>query len=326
MKHLLVTDTHLGLYNDSEVWQNATIELFDEIRKTCHREKIDKIIHLGDFFHNRKSINTRTQIVAQEIVDILYGLDLFIIVGNHDTYYKNKIQPTSLRMFRHDKNVHLIADTLFLDEIMLVPWGGEINPTHLKYCMGHFAISGFNMNDSYVCKKGIDPSIFNQFQKVFSGHFHTPSTQGKITYLGSPFQQTFHDAGSTRGYYIFEDGELDFIEFKKYPHFVKMNTENISKSAIKGNIVKLTFESDYGSRENEVIVESVMSNNPLQIHVDFSKVSYEVDDDPEEDIPDMIDHDEIVRDYVGRIEKPKNINESTLLEIISKLTGEIRDE
>jgi len=325
VKHLLVTDTHLGLYNDSDVWHNVVLELFNDIRQTCHKEKIKSIIHLGDFFHNRKAINTKTQTVAQEIVDLLYGLDLYIIVGNHDTYYKNKIQPTSLRMFRHDKNVHLVQSTTFLDNIVLVPWGGEIHPTHIKYCMGHFAISGFHMNDSYVCKKGDDPSIFSQFQKVYSGHFHTPSTQGKITYLGSPYQQTFHDADSTRGYYIFEDGEIEFVEFKKYPHFVKMNTENISKKAIEGNIIKLTFESDYGTRENEYIIEDVMSRNPHQIHVDFSKVSYEVDDEPEEDIPDMIDHTEIIRDYVGKVDKPENIKEKTLLDIMFKLTEEIEN-
>ena len=102
MKYLLLGDTHLGLYNDSDVWLDVVVNLFDQIQKTCHRENIDKIIHLGDFFHNRKSINTKTQTAAQEIVDNLHGLDLFIIVGNHDTYYKNKIQPTSLRIFRKE--------------------------------------------------------------------------------------------------------------------------------------------------------------------------------------------------------------------------------
>ena len=325
MKYLLVTDTHLGLYNDSDVWLEVVVNLFSQIRQTCHRENIKKIIHLGDFFHNRKSINTKTQTAAQEIIDNLHGLDLFIIVGNHDTYYKNKIQPTSLKIFRKEPNVHVVEDTMFIDEIMAVPWGGEIRPTHLKYCMGHFAITGFNMNDSYVCKKGQDPSIFNQFQKVYSGHFHTPSTQGKITSLGSPYQQTFHDADSTRGYYIFENGEIDLIEFKQYPHFVKMSTENMRPMKITGNIIKLTFDKDYGTAENEKIVESVMNKNPHQIHVDFSKVTYDVDDEPDEDLPDMIDHDGIIRDYVGKIEKPENIKQKTLLDIMFNLTEEIKN-
>jgi len=326
VKYLLVTDTHLGLYNDSDVWLDVVVNLFDQIRQTCHRENIKKIIHLGDFFHNRKSINTKTQIAAQGIIDLLHGLDLFIIVGNHDTYYKNKIQPTSLRIFRKEPDVHVIEDTVFIDEIMAVPWGGEIRPTHIPYCMGHFAITGFNMNDSYVCKKGQDPSIFNQFQKVYSGHFHTPSNQGKITYLGSPYQQTFHDADSTRGYYIFENGEIDLIEFRKYPHFVKMNTENIRLGKISGNIIKLTFEKDYGTSENEIIINGIMKRNPHQIHVDFSKISYDVEDEPDEEMPDMIDHDGIIRDYVGKIEKPENINEKTLMDIMFNLTEEIKND
>ena len=326
MKYLLLGDTHLGLYNDSDVWLNVVIDLFHDIRQTCHREKIDKIIHLGDFFHNRKSINTKTQTAAQEIIDALYAFDLYIIVGNHDTYYKNTIQPTSLRMFRKEPNVHIIQETMmFQDDIVLVPWGGQIQPTHYKYCMGHFAISGFHMNDSYVCKTGQDPSIFSQFQKVYSGHFHTPSTQGKITYLGSPFQQTFHDAGSTRGYYIFEEGNLDLVEFKKYPHFIKMSTKDIESEKIDGNIIKLTFDKDYGTAENEKIIDKVMSKNPYQIHVDFSKISYEIEDEPNEELPDMIDHDKIIRDYVSKVEKPENIKTKTLIDIMFKLAEEIRD-
>jgi len=182
------------------------------------------------------------------------------------------------------------------------------------------------MNDSYVCKKGMDVSEFEQFEQVYSGHFHTPSKQGKITYLGAPYQQTFHDAGGTRGYYIFEDGQLELVEFNDYPHFVKMNTENISKSQIEGNIVKLMFEFDYGSRENQIIVDSVMEHHPHQLHIDFSKVTYEVDDEPEEEMVDMIDHSEIVRDFVGKIDKPKNIKDKTLLDIMFKLMEEIKNE
>ena len=327
MRYLLVGDTHLGLYGDSDVWHRVALDLFKEIHDTCHRQNIETIIHLGDFFHNRKSMNTKTQNVAHEIADILNGLKLIVIIGNHDTYYKNKILPTSLRIFRKYNNIQIIRKPIFLeDNILLVPWGAEIQPTHYKYCMGHFEITGFHMNDSYVCNKGDDPSKFSSFQKVFSGHFHTPSTQGKITYLGSPFQQSFHDAGSTRGYYIFENGELDLIEFTKYPHFIKMSTESIDNSSINGNVIKLTFEKDYGTEQNEKIIDNIMSKGPYQLHVDFSKISYELDEEPEEELPDMIDHDEIIKDYVSKIEKPMNIKEKTLLEIIDSLTGEIKNE
>jgi DNA repair exonuclease SbcCD nuclease subunit len=327
VRYLLVGDTHLGLYNDSDVWHKVVLDLFKEIHDTCFRENIETIIHLGDFFHNRKSTNTKTQDAANKIAEMIERFNLIIVVGNHDTYYKNKILPTSLSIFKEHKKIQVVHKQLFFPEdIILVPWGAEVQPTHYKYCMGHFEITGFNMNDSYICKKGRDPSDFSSFKRVFSGHFHTPSTQGKITYLGSPFQQTFHDAGSTRGYYIFENGELEFIEFNKYPHFIKMSTESINNSDIKGNIIKLTFEKDYGTVENGNIIENIMSKEPQQMHVDFSKISYELDDEPEEDIPDMIDHEEIIKDYISRIEKPVNIKEKTLLEIISKLTGEIKNE
>ena len=327
-KFVVLGDIHLGLYNDSENWHKVVLDLFKDIHDTCHRQSIEYVIILGDFFHNRKSTNTKTQHVAYEIADIMSRFRMIMLVGNHDAYYKNKNQPTSLRIFKDYKKIQIIDKSMLIsdpDNILLVPWKGEILTTHYKYCMGHFEINGFHMNDSYICKRGQIMSDFSDFDIVLSSHFHTPSTQGKITHLGSPYQQTFHDAGSTRGYYIFEDGNLDLVEFKKYPHFVKMSTEKIRPMKIGGNIIKLTFDKDYGTAENEKIIDKVMSKNPYQIHVDFSKISYEVDDEPDEELPDMIDHDKIIVDYVSKIDKPENIKTKTLMDIMFKLTEEIRD-
>jgi hypothetical protein len=272
-------------------------------------------------------MNTKTQEVAHKIADMFYDLELIILLGNHDTYYKNKANPTSLKLFRKYKSIQIINYPLaFQDNIYLIPWGCEIQPTHYKYCMGHFEINGFHMNDTYICKKGIDESSFDQFKKVFSGHFHTPSKKGKITYLGSPFQQTFHDTNSKRGYYIFEDGNLEFIEFNKYPHFYKMSTDKIDYSLVNGNIIKLTFNKDYGTEKNEKIIESVSRKEPHQIYVDFSKISYDVENEIEEDVPDIINHNEILKDYIEKTEKPVNIKDKTLMEIIFKLKEELQNE
>ncbi len=78
MRYLLVTDTHLGLYGDSDEWHAVVRELFKDIVDTCHREDIRTIIHLGDFFHNRKSINTKTQAIAHGIAAMESVHDLFV--------------------------------------------------------------------------------------------------------------------------------------------------------------------------------------------------------------------------------------------------------
>ena len=76
---LLVTDTHLGLYKSSDIWHNVVINLFKEIVDKAVKSNIDTIIHLGDFFHERKVTNTKTLSVAREIEDILKPVKMFII-------------------------------------------------------------------------------------------------------------------------------------------------------------------------------------------------------------------------------------------------------
>ena len=328
MKYLLVTDTHLGVYGDSEAWHTVALNLFKDICDTCHRENITEIIHLGDFFHNRKSINTKTQDVAHDIADMLEGILMYVIVGNHDSYYRNTITPNSLRLLKQYKHINIIeTPTPVDDDTILVPWGSTMPYSGRKYCMGHFQIQGFHMNDNYICKQGINMEDLKAYEAVYSGHFHSPSQQGNITYLGAPYQQTFNDKNGVRGYYIWEDGNLTFIPNTKSPKFIEMSTNDMRLDEVKGNVVKLIFDKDYGSLENENLIDKILERQPFKMKTNFSEISH-IDEEEEldEDVQ-LLDHDDIIKEYVmKKCTPPENINKNVLLDIIMKLTGEIRNE
>ena len=328
MRYLLTTDTHLGIYGDSEAWHTVVLNLFEEICYTCKMKGIDQIIHLGDFFHNRKAINTKTQSVAHKIATMLGDFHIYIVVGNHDCYYRNTIIPNSLQFLNNYENITIVDIPLEVDgDIILVPWGWHSIKSPHKYLMGHLQVSGFHMNDNYICKEGQDPESLKEFKQVLLGHFHTPSQQGNITYIGAPYQQTFNDCSGARGYYIWEDGKLSFIQNTNSPEFIKMSTNDIKESIIPGNIVKLLFDKDYGTIENEKIVDRVMKKNPFKLHVNFAEISYiDEDEQIEQDIT-LLDHDGIIKEYVmKKCTPPENIKKNTLLDIIMKLTGEIKNE
>jgi len=321
-KFVMLGDTHLGLYNDSEIWHNTIKILFEEICDYCIRNDIDTVIHGGDFFHNRKSINTKTLSTALEISKILKDIQVLLIVGNHDTFFKNKIKPNSIELFQKHKNITIIDTPTKIDNILLVPWNTNFDGIEAEYCFGHFEINGFHMNDYYVCNKGINPAIFNKFKSTYSSHFHTPSRQNNIIYLGSAIQQTFNDVGGKRGYYVFDDGELTFIEFHKYPHFIKCNASDKVIDNLNGNIVRLTFLEDYGENKNQQIVDEVLSKNPLQIHVDF-KISKDISGEKQEEVDvGMLDHDKVITSYIKNCETPKHINKKTLTKMMLKFKEE----
>ncbi|GAG10368.1 unnamed protein product, partial [marine sediment metagenome] len=57
---ILVSDTHLGVHRDSEIWHKVTIRLFQDIVDTCNRKDINTVFHLGDWHDNRKALSTLT--------------------------------------------------------------------------------------------------------------------------------------------------------------------------------------------------------------------------------------------------------------------------
>lgn len=332
MKKLIVTDTHLGLYQDSDKWLDIVLQFFKDVVVYCHKNDIKEIFHLGDFFENRKSLNTKTQHTAHRIAKVLgvKGLLTRVIVGNHDCYFKNQLEPTSLELFNRYDHIEVIDHAIVIDDILLVPWGMRIpQRIQAKYCFGHFAINGFHMNDSYVCKKGIERNTFKDFEAVLSGHFHTPSKQGNITYLGAPYGQTFHDAGGVRGFYTFDDGQLDFIEYPKAPKFMKIRTEAIATHTslnddfgnefIKGNVVRLVFDKDYGTVENQNIEDTVLSYEPFAYSIDFTKIDneeLEVDEARVENRGQMVDS------YIDSQPYPENIQVGVLKTMFKQVMDE----
>ena len=321
MKRIILGDTHLGLHKSSNLYLNVTKNLFEEIKATCEEHNIKEIIHLGDFFHERKATNTKAQNIAYQIVRLLEDFSVIILIGNHDTYYKDKLKPTTLETLLKYENITVIDEITEHDDIVLCPWSEIPRGFRGGYCMGHFELIGFKMNNTFVCDKGQNPEDLqlNDFKHIYSGHFHTPSKKGNITYLGSPYQMTMNDIGSPRGYYIWEDGELEFIEFKKAPKFIKLTTDNINTEEIKGNFIKLLFVEDYGTIKNQQIVDELMSFGPQSLQVDFSGIQITDENVGKIEEATLLNHNEIIVKYVNKIELPSHIKRKTLLSMIDKL-------
>ena len=55
----------------------------------------------------------------------------------------------------------------------------------------------------------MDINHFNKFEKVYSGHYHTRSTDGKIYYLGNPYEMFWNDVKDDRGFHIFDTETLE---------------------------------------------------------------------------------------------------------------------
>ncbi len=328
MKLLMLTDTHLGYKNGHSWWYSLVEELFDEIIDVCITRNISDIVHLGDWYHDRKSLPVPIIDKSIEVCRQIRNknINLWIIKGNHDQYYNNQPVPTSLSHLKEYSNIKIIdkEPVEFGNNILLVPWGHDIKdcPDN-SILFGHFEINGFIVNYSgRVHENGkLNVSDFKKFKKVYSGHFHTPSINGNVEYIGSPFPMDFNDIGSQRGYYIFdtETEEKEFIEFTYAPKFVRIySSEEITEDNVRDNFVEFVFTEDYGSVNNEKIVQDIRLLEPHKLYIDY-KIDNELVEDVNEEDSEVTENNVIFRNFIDKKKLPENINKRILLKFLEKV-------
>ena len=220
MRVAVITDTHYGARKGSTHLHNYFQLFYDNIFfPTLEREKIDTVIHMGDIFDSRKSIDYQSLEWAKQVVfEPLRKYKVYAITGNHDCYYKNTNHVNSPELLLNDYSNILTfskATEINIDglDILLLPWISVdnhdetlevIQNSKAKIAMGHLELNGFKATRGHMMEDGMDVKVFDKFDKVFSGHFHTRSTDGKIFYLGNPYEMFWNDVNDPRGYHLFD--------------------------------------------------------------------------------------------------------------------------
>ena len=254
MKIALITDTHFGARNDNVNFNEYFYQFYEGVFfPYLQQNNIKTCIHLGDCFDRRKYVSYRTAKDFRERFILPFQhleIELHMLVGNHDIYYKNTSQVNSLTELlgnRH-KNIHIYEDATEVDfggfPILLMPWinstnelyaEGMIDETKADVCMGHLEINGFQMNKSVIHSHGgREKEFFRKFDTVMSGHFHHKSDDGQIYYLGTPYEIYWNDYQDPKGFHIFdtETRELERI-VNPYGIFEKIYYDDSTKDYSK---------------------------------------------------------------------------------------------
>ena len=233
MKIAIINDTHFGARNDNVNFNEYFYQFYEkQFFPYLKENNITHCIHLGDIMDRRKFVSYRTaKDVRERFIKpfIEMGIELHVLIGNHDTYYKNTNDVNSVIELFGDryKQIHIYpeAETVSFDDtpIMFVPWINnqnhtetlvKIEETNAQICMGHLEVAGFAMNKGIINEHGISKSIFGKFDTVFSGHFHHKSDDGHIFYLGAPYEFYWNDCDDRKGFHVFdtETRKLERIE------------------------------------------------------------------------------------------------------------------
>ena len=224
MKVAIITDTHYGARKGSKHLHDYFEKFYDDVFfPTLEAEGITTVIHMGDAFDSRKSIDYQSLEWAKRVVfDRLKKYDVHMIVGNHDCYYKNTNNVNSpgllLQTYKNIKTYNKIEEVV-IDKlkVLFIPWinaenyQDSVNAIKVSdsiCAMGHLELNGFRAHRGHVMEEGMACDVFEKFDKVFSGHYHTRSDNGRIFYLGNPYEMFWNDVNDTRGFHIFDTDTL----------------------------------------------------------------------------------------------------------------------
>lgn len=299
MKIAILNDTHAGIRNSSDIFMAYQERFYSEVFFPYLLENdIKHIIHLGDYYDNRKTINFKALNHNRKIfLEPMrrYGITMDIICGNHDVYYKNTNELNALKELQgHYMNeVNLLMKPTVMNydgtEIALIPWINSENEkdtleflanTKATLVGAHLEVTGFDMHKGMPCMDGMDRKIFGRFDMVMSGHFHAKSSQDNIHFLGSQMEFFWNDCDDPKHFHVLdtETRELEAIRnpvtiFEKiyYDH------ENMNKfkdlSYLDNKFVKLIVVNKGDAYEFERFVDRIQAQkiHELKIAEDFAE-------------------------------------------------------
>lgn len=305
MQIAIITDTHVGCKSDDQTLADIHYKFYNEVFFPTLRDRnISTVLHGGDLFDRRKYINFQTlQRFRKEIVakSKEMGLMWHLIAGNHDLYYKNTSEVSSIRELLEDaSNWRVYSDpkTVTIDgtAIALLPWINAENKersmkylktTKAKILLGHLEIAGFEMNAGFECKDGLEKTLFENFDMVMSGHFHKRQSKGKLHYLGSPYDLSFADVDESRGFHILDTdtGKLEFIE-NPYHAFYKLIYNDVDneydfeqddfsiydKAYVKIVVIKKKKPSKFDELINRLYAAGVSNVSIIETELDITEV------------------------------------------------------
>lgn len=233
MKYILFSDIHFGNKSNSDEFNQQCLDFLDFVIDKTKDMDIDGAIFLGDWYHIRPNINTKTLKYGTEGLYKFGQLargNGYLILGNHDLYYSNRRDVTSVVIPEGDIGIEVIYEPLMVDNMLLCPWliNDETLPNligeyHPEYVFCHPEIPTFSFNKQISCDGEYKPLDYDGPKRICCGHFHMRQEKNNITYIGNCFSHDFSDSNDwhNKGFAILDTdtNDIEYYEWDKAPKY-----------------------------------------------------------------------------------------------------------
>jgi DNA repair exonuclease SbcCD nuclease subunit len=327
------TDIHFGLKSNSQTHNQDCEDFVDWFIAEAKNEGCDTCIFLGDWHHNRNSINLITLDTSMRCLEKLGAAfnQFFWFPGNHDLFYKDKRDIHSSAFGRHIPGVTVVDSVTTLGEVTLVPWlvGDEwkaMKDLKSKYVFGHFELPKFFMNAMVQMPDHgeLRAEDFNGPDYIFSGHFHKRQENNKVVYIGNAFPHNFADSWDDERGMMFMDwgGSPQYKAWPDAPKFrnIKLSRLIEEKDALMKNkmYLKVQLDIDISFEEANFIKETFVTEHDVReisLIQDKENIDSVIDDQVDSKFESV---DQIVTEQLVNIDSD-TIDKKVLLDIYNSL-------
>ena len=337
-KGLIFSDLHLHKHKDRCDRLQHCLDVLTWVFDQAVKNDCDDIFFLGDLFHERSKIDVLNYLRTFEtIMERMLGdckdKNLWMLVGNHDMYHRERWDVNSIKPLTAIPNVHIIdspmSTTVGSTKIDWMPH--TENPVHElqvfkedlgDILFGHLAVHGAQTNTFYGTKSDViveydnemvevDASVFDDWKATFLGHYHgAQHLNDKVEYVGSPLQLTFGEAFQQKHIIVLDLETLDkeYIVNDFSPKHLIISPQDIEHENydFNGQFLRISVD-DMGALELIDLKRKLAKDHkPLSIDLKEKdkKVSEEKDTSAMEDIHEAIAN---IEDMLGKYMKEKDV-------------------
>lgn len=262
-KVICFTDVHFGHKANSTEHNQDCVDFIKWVVEQASEQDIKTCMFLGDWHHNRQTVNVETLNYSYEGMKLLSeNFDkVYFIVGNHDLYFRDNRNISSLIYAQDLPNIVYIDEKVVEGDVAFYPWlvgdeWKELKSNKYKYVFGHFELPDFYLNSMVKMPDSgeLNGEDLMDNGHVFTGHFHKRQTKANVTYIGNAFPHDFNDVwDDERGVMILEwGGKPEYKHWEDAPKYRRYGYEALKNKCdveLSGQS-KLHLKIDY--QENDV--------------------------------------------------------------------------
>lgn len=295
-KALLFSDVHVHAHKDSVDRLQDCLDVLNWVFEESKKHNCEYIFFLGDLFHERAKIDVKNylktfEVFMKHMIQNTANQDMYLLVGNHDMYHKERWDINSVKPLSAIPRVHIVETP---QQIILggrkIDWMPhtdnpvkELNDLKERnngagdILLGHMAVHGALLNLSYGTKADVivehdndmvpvDASIFSDWLMTFLGHYHGAQ---KITdsaeFVGSPLQLNFGESFQDKHIIILdlETLEKTYIQNNFSPKHFLVTPRDIQDENYKldSNFVRVTVENNMTHKEKIDLKKQLYQNH-----------------------------------------------------------------